>query len=171
MKILTNKQLDETLKDFIENSPFYYRSTKNFFNDLYNTGCRPSELLTPKNFYLFPDYIQLKTFKTGSLRKIPKSIISAEIETALLFDVEPYDNLTIDQFINEYRKNVKIHPVYCGNKVADLYLFRYNRAKLMHDENKPIGDIVNFFGWNNEAIAQRYINSTLVYDTSITYRR
>lgn len=155
--ILSNSALDKICQDIKNSKQFYWSSSKNFFSDLYVTGCRSMELLLPQKWKLVNDTIELTTLKTEALRVFPQSMLSMEFLEAIHNGHRPYRCLTYDQFTLEFRKVVNAHPIYAGKKKVDTYLFRYNRARKSFDETNDIVQVMDFFGWKSMEIANNYI--------------
>lgn len=155
--ILSNSALDTICIDVKNSNQFYWPSSKNFFSDLYMTGCRSTELLLPDKWKIVNDTIELTTLKTEAKRVFVLKNFSDEFIQAIERKERPYRCLTYDQFTLEFRKVVNAHPIYAGKKKVDTYLFRYNRARKAFNETNDIVQVMDFFGWKSMEIANNYI--------------
>lgn len=155
--ILSNSALDTICIDVKNSNQFYWEESKNFFEDLYKTGCRSTELLKPELWKYKNDCLELTTLKTGEIRIFDNSFFSNSFYSSILNGIHPYRGLTYDQFTLEFRKVINAHPIYAGKKKVDTYLFRYNRARKAFDETNDIVQVMDFFGWKSMEIAHNYI--------------
>jgi len=163
-KSISNYELDEILRQVIHSPLLLHHYSKDYFTDLYHTGCRSKELLCIERWTLYSDKAALNTFKTEAIRIFPVSLLSSELVAAIADRRQPYNGLTYDQLTREFRHVIRLHPIYAGDKIADTYLFRYNRARLEYDKTKNLQSVMDFFGWNSPAIASKYITTPLIYD-------
>lgn len=161
---LSHQRLDAVLTDLTNNQHFYYPSTSFYFQDLYFTGCRSTELLQPERWKRVGTVYELTTLKTEAKRTIPENLLSDTFKWSLAYGLDPYEGLTYDQLTLEFRKHILLHPIWSGSRIADTYLFRYNRARKMHDEGKKLPEIMDFFGWLSGSIASNYIHTPLIFD-------
>lgn len=155
--ILSNSALDKICKDVVNSNQFYWSSSKNFFSDLYMSGCRSMELLLPDKWKIIDDKIELTTLKTEAKRLFPLKNFSEEFQENIIKRQHHYRGLTYNQFTLEFRKVVNEHPIYMGKKKIDTYLFRYNRARKIFDETNDMVQLMDFFGWKSMEIAHNYI--------------
>lgn len=164
MRIINDTELNELLLEAISSKHHHWSATKYYLQDLYNTGCRSKELLDTSKWKVLPTVVQLTTSKTEAIRTFPKDLLSPifiySVENAVL----PYDWLTYDQLTREFRKVMRIHPIWSGDRIADTYLYRYNRARLMMKESGNLLTVMDFFGWYSPTIASKYITTPLTYD-------
>jgi len=161
---LSHSRLDALLSDLVNNQSFYYSSTTFYFQDLYFTGCRSTELLQLERWKRVGNVYELTTLKTEAKRIIPEQLLSDAFKWALAYSLEPYDGLTYDQLTLELRKHILLHPIWAGKRIADTYLFRYNRARKLFDEKKNLLEVMDFFGWLSPTIATNYIHAPLIFD-------
>lgn len=162
---LSDNQLNELLLEVIDNKFLYYSYAKDYFRDLYMTGCRSAEPLAIERWEYCNGMIVLQTFKSNSERLFQPTILSNSLLIAISDRTSPYNGLTYDQLTYEFRKVVRWHPIYSGNRIADTYLFRYNRAKQLFKQTNSISEVMKFFSWNTESIASHYVTAELTRKT------
>lgn len=163
-KKIEDTQLDDLLLNVINSEFLLHHYSKDFFSDLYITGCRSTELLKPEKWKLYSNQVQLTTLKTESLRTFPMSVLSSNFLSSLVDGISPYNGLTYDQATLEFRKVIQLHPIYSGDRIADTYLFRYNRARLEYRQKSDLLHVMKYFGWYSGNIAAQYITTPLIYD-------
>jgi len=166
-KLITNKELNSILLETINAKNHYYHHSKTYFNVLYITGCRTKEPLDISRWSYHSNKVYLNTFKTEAIRIFEAKSLPEHFVNCIYKQIKPFDQLTTHQFNLDFRKSIPIHPIYSGDKIADTYLFRYNRAKLMYDEGMMIPAIQDFFGWNSDDVCRRYIMTQLILNTDI----
>jgi len=162
-KILGVNELDLYIRDFIECGDFYYYQTRDFFKDLYITGCRPCELLEPERWSIKEGFYELITAKTGAVRKIPYHFLSDTFKGSLTDGYVMYDVLSYSKVQLEFKRLFPLPKVNIQGKVLELYLFRHNRAKVMYKETNDIKAVQLFFAWGSVNMAENYIFSTIEY--------
>jgi hypothetical protein len=163
-KQLTNTELDLLLQDVINSTLLLHNYSSDYFQDLYLTGCRSRELLLPDKWKLYSDKAALSTMKTEAIRIFPMSVLSSNFLSSLANGHSPYNGLTYDQLTKEFRTVVKLHPIYSGERIADTYLFRYNRARIEFAKRQNLKEVMDYFGWFSENVASKYITTPLIYD-------
>lgn len=163
-KQLTNKELDQLLVDVTQHGLHMFTETKYYFQDLYFTGCRSTEPLDITKWKVIGDKYVLQTHKTEALRTFDKSQLSRSLTYAIENNILPYGWLTYDQLTAEFRRVVRLAPIWSGNRPADTYLFRYNRARQLFEQTNDLREVMRFFGWQSPTIASNYITTPLIYD-------
>lgn len=166
MKVrISNSELNQMLITLLQECDYYYPQAGSYFQDLYNTGCRSTEPLSISQWNMTGDLITLKTHKTGEIRSLEQKLLSDDLIVSIMDKLPPYGGLTYDQLTAVFRKYISKHPIYSGNKVADTYLFRYNRARQMFEKTTSVKEVMKFFGWQSESNAMKYITTDLEYST------
>lgn len=163
-KIVDNKTLDDILTEVCFSPDHYYNISSSYFSDLYYTGCRSHEPLQIERWSYKNEKIELRTMKTNAIRKFDPTRLSNELLIAIAENRAPYYGLTYQQLTLEFRKLVRMHPIYAGDRIADTYLFRYNRARQMFENTNSITEVMLFFQWNSEQICNNYITRPLIYE-------
>lgn len=156
--------LDALLKDLLLSYNTYWTEAVYYFTDLYITGMRSKEPLAIDRWSYATDKYYLKTFKTEEVRTFDGNELSLSLKEGIENNKAPYGQLTYDQLTLEFRKLIKMHPIYCGGKVVDTYLFRYNRARQLMTKCQNLNEVMNYFQWKNPMIAMNYITAPLIYD-------
>lgn len=159
--IVTNEMLDNALQNLIVKPEFYYPQAQEYFMDMYNTGCRSTELLFPELWNINDDHAVLKTLKTGVLRYIQVNKLSTDFVECIRENIRPYAGLSHYQLEAEYKKHFELSNLHCGKKATQLYSFRYNRARIAYSELNDLSEVMSLMGWQNPEIAKGYINNTL----------
>lgn len=159
--IVTNEQLDTALQKLINDSKFYYPGVRDYFKDMYVTGCRSKELLFPELSSYDTGYVRLITFKTKQVRSFNIADLSQTLVEQARTGVKAYGGITSHQIMNEYKKHFGIVNLSCRTKMVELYSFRYNRARIEREAGKTDTEIMAFMGWNSKSVMDGYINNTL----------
>lgn len=162
---LSNNVLNELCIQIAKSKHFYYEGSTDYFTDLYLTGCRSTELLDISRWRKINDVYELTTLKTEAKRIIPQHLLSENFKVAQLENKKPYNQLTYDQLTLELRKVSPMHPIWSGKRIADTYLFRYNRARQHFTVSQNIFITMDFFGWLSTAIATNYVYTPLIFDS------
>lgn len=163
-KQLSNPELNLLLQEVINSTLHLHHFSADYFQDMYFTGCRSQELLQPHRWKLYSDKAALSTMKTEAIRIFQVHHLSNNFIVSLAEGHPPYNGLTYDQLTKEFRQVIKLHPIYSGNRIADTYLFRYNRARIEFEKRQNLLDVMDFFGWYSANIASKYITTPLIYD-------
>jgi hypothetical protein len=159
--IVTNERLDAALQALINDSKFYYPTVKDFFSDMYITGCRTKELLFPELVSYDSGTVKLLTFKTGTVRSFDEGVLSVTLVEQAKTGVKAYGGLSVHQIMNEYKRHFGLVNLSCGGKMVELYSFRYNRARIEREVGKTDIEIMTYMGWNSLSVMNGYINNTL----------
>ncbi len=167
--IITNQRLDKILRLLISQQTFYYEPARSYFEDLYNTGCRSQEPLAIERWKQNGKMVICNTSKTEAIRFFDESIISDDLRQSIYDGLPPYGGLTYDQLTAVFRRYITVHPIYSGKRIADTYLFRYNRARLIFDKTNSLEAVVDYFGWSNQDIAANYIITPLTFNDELPF--
>jgi hypothetical protein len=168
--ILSNSALDGMLKTIIEARSLYHHFAYSYFEDLYYTGCRSTEPLLIDRWFFKGNMVCLNTLKTEAVRFFIPEKLSNDLLISIVDKRAPYNGLTYDQLTFEFRKQLPKHPIYAGKRIADTYLFRYNRARQIFDNTNSLAAVQDFFGWNSMEMASNYVHQPLRYEPSIIKR-
>lgn len=161
---IENLELNDILLDVVKSKLLYWNESSYYFQDLYLTGMRSTEPLQIDRWKKDKGKYELTTLKTGLIRTFEPLELSANLRGAIEDKQPPYGHLTYDQLTAEFRRVVKLHPIYSGDKIADTYLFRYNRARQKWKEQSDLLKVMQYFSWQEPKIAMGYITTKLVYD-------
>lgn len=161
---LTNLELDTLLSDVTNHSLHLFTDTKYYFQDLYNTGMRSTEPLNINKWIVQDEKYILTTHKTEAKRIFTKKELSRSLTYAIENRILPYGWLTYDQLTAEFKRVIRLAPIYSGERPADTYLFRYNRARQLFQASGNLLVVMDYFGWYSPTIASKYITTPLIYD-------
>ena len=164
-KTLSDTELNQLLYNFTYQAMQHNIFAQMYFEDLYITGCRSTEPLQRDRWLYENGIFYLTTLKTNSPRKFQAQELSIDLILSIENNEMPYSGLTYDQLTALFRKHIAIHPIYAGDRIADTYLFRYNRARQMFKKTNSIAAVKDYFGWNSMEMAHSYITQPLVYKT------
>ncbi len=159
--IVTNERLNQALQDLINNGKFYYPGTRDFFNDMYVTGCRSKELLFAERTSYDNGFVRLITSKTAYIRSFDISNLSATLVQQAQTGIKAYGGITSHQIMNEYQRCISLKNLSCGSKAVELYSFRYNRARIEREAGKTDIEIMTYMGWQQLSVMNGYLNNTL----------
>lgn len=157
------QELSSAINTFVFHAPFYWYGAFYYFFDMWITGCRPIELLRPEALSLTADEVSIVTAKTGFVRTIPKAMLSINLIDALENGTRPYEGLTYDQLMNEFRRLFPLPKLYTEEKEVSMYVFRYNRAFELFRDGISVPDIQKYFAWENPDRASHYITRPLYF--------
>jgi hypothetical protein len=146
----------------------YYPVATNYFSDLYNTGCRPKELLAYERWaYIDDANIILTPFKGNSNRTFTINDISSNLLFAIINQVPPYDELTYRQLKAVLYKIIPVLLPQTADKSAIDYMFRYNKVKQLASQGKTDAEIQAIFGWFTLDYATLYRTQSLFTSTPV----
>lgn len=167
IKVVSDQELNSILLDLCLSPHLYYIESHLYFSDLYRTGCRSTELLNTELWQINTNYAYLTTLKTHEQRRFSLSELSTGFKDAIKYNSRPYGGLTYDQLTLELRRAIKLHPIYSGKRIADTYLFRYNKARRLMHQYKSISQVMEIMAWKSEEVANSYINTPLIYNPHV----
>jgi hypothetical protein len=149
MTLLTDSQLDDICLSLIGYPYTYYPGTADWCFDLYNTGCRPNEILDYTRWlYVNDSDIQLTPLKGNSTRFFTSANLSIELYNAVKFGFPPYESLTLRQLEYNMYNALSVTSIGTINKSAIAYIYRYNYVKLLHNASVSDADILTQMGWS-----------------------
>lgn len=162
MELLTNRQLND-LCSFLSTANYvYYPVATDFFLDLFNTGCRPNELVAVNRWSIAGNgTVQLMPLKGNDFRTFEVAEISPSLLFAIQYQIPPYDGLSLRQLQSVLKKIIPYLRPATVLKSAIAYIFRYNRVKQMSEAGKSVAGIQSSFGWSNPLMVTGYSNSVI----------
>lgn len=159
---ITDQQLNELCYYLTQTPYIYYPQTQTFFTDLYNTGCRPNELLeTVRWNYIDDDNIELTVEKQGTIRYFTAAQLSADLLFAVINQIDPYGSLTLRQLTWVEKKILPVPQVQTIEKSAITYIFRYNFIKQLHINGSTDDQIRDIMSWSIDFDPGIYYNQIL----------
>lgn len=159
---LTDQQI-ETVCNIVSQTAYrYYPVSRDFFQDLYNTGCRPSELVDVGLWhYVDDDNIILDTLKDNADRYFTSNDLSDSLYFAVINDIAPYDGLTLRQLESVLYKILPYISIQTEVKSAISYVFRYNYVRKLYNAGMPALDIQHQMGWSSTALVYSYSQAAI----------
>jgi hypothetical protein len=139
--------------------PPFYSIVSDFVNDLYATGCRPTELIQTNRWVqslIDINYWTMQPQKGNNTREILKSSVSNNLNQAIINQVKPYQQLTVRQLEYSMKQIIPVGHIYKETKEMVSYIFRYNRVKILLGTGATNGQIQTFFGWLNPPMPWNY---------------
>src|SRR3569832_2068547 len=147
---ITDTELDQLCYYLTQTPYIYYPDTQIFLTDLYNTGCRPNELLEIARWnYISPSQIELTVEKQGTLRIFTESDLSSNLLFAIQNSIAPYSSLTLRQLTWVEKKILPVPQVQTADRSAITYIFRYNYVKKLHNAGKTDAEIRDIMSWSS----------------------
>ena len=144
--------------------PPFYSIVSDFVNDLYTTGCRPTELIQTNRWIqsiIDANYWTMQPQKGNNTREILKSSISTNLNQAIINQVRPYQHLTVRQLEYSMKQIIPVGTITKDTKEMVSYIFRYNRVKILLGKGATNGQIQTFFGWLNPPLPWNYGSAQL----------
>jgi integrase len=164
MPELTYTDLDDLCKSYLEVLPFYGQPEQVYFQILYDTGCRPAEIIRP-NLWTWDGFgvVTLQPLKGNNSRKV---YLSGDYPLVIEYFAagETYlSDYSIGKFRFIWDKFNGYGQLTNRNKGIDLYCFRnryvkYLKFKLgLQDE-----EIQQIMGWTNSHLPGIYYNAEIL---------
>lgn len=145
------------------NKPLYYRVTKEYYSDLYNTGCRPTEPFLIDRWNIAGDNVLLTPLKGNNQRVIASNLISNSLYEAISQSKAPYNGISLHQMRLQFKRQFPLPQLFHESKPIDFYAFRYFKAKQLQSDGKSNREIQSHFGWTNSALVQVYTGAAIYY--------
>lgn len=161
MDILSNTYLDEICLSIIDKASTAILK-QHYYLFLYNTGCRPSEPLTPSTFIARNiNQTIIQPLKNNNLRYIdnyliPPSIYSEENGNMSYLYSKDYDTL-----LTTFNRLRPVGITMTNIKGSSLYLFRYNYVRKLSDLGLTPTEITTKMGWKNPNLVHSYLNKSI----------
>jgi len=160
--LLTDSELDLCCDWLRDQVYIYYPVASSFMNDLYNTGCRPQELLDQTLWiYNSPTDVELTPLKGNSTRTFLEADLSASLIYAIQNNIKPYNSLTLRQLTSVMKKMITWFKIETVDKSAIDYGFRYNVIKKLHNAGSTDAAIQAVFGWSSSLMPASYYGQSL----------
>jgi hypothetical protein len=156
---IDNTQLNLICQFYTTTKPPFYSLVQSAMQDLYNTGCRPSEIIKFDLWQQDPgnsDNWQLQPLKGNNIRTIPKNLLSDSLNYAIQNQIKPYQGLTVRQIEYSMKQIAPFGVVTTDDKFAICYCFRYNKVRLLLAEGYDQSFISQYFGWIEPTIQAQY---------------
>lgn len=170
MQLITDEELDIICQFVVNYPPPFYTITTSFLQDLYNTGCRPMELLMIDRWTTTPgdsSTYTLDPLKGNNPRIISKSLLSENLIYAIDNSIAPYQNLSLRQLEYSMKKVFPVERIYAETKIIVAYPFRYNRVRKALASGMTQSQISIMFGWVSPTINATYSTQDLYIDGGV----
>lgn len=165
MPIMTYLELDNSLKAVQNPVSNYDTLLFDYFENMYNTGCRPEELL---NINLWESStaaaVTLFPLKGNNARVIPRLQLTSYLNSAINAGTVLYSPLTYRRFRYHFKKFYFYSGTAIGAKDVELYLFRHRYVKSLNLAGYTDLQIQALMGWTNLSIVSNYVNSVITRD-------
>jgi integrase len=163
-QLITDAELDITCQSMASTTPQYNPVVQDYMRDLYATGARPAELTDQTLWtYINNNSSILDTLKGNNDRDIESFLLSNSLLFAIQNNIRPYNSLSIRQLEFVMKRIITPSIIGTNNKSAISYIFRYNKAKLLHNGGSTDLQIQTYFGWNDIAMAATYYNQDIFF--------
>lgn len=140
----------------------YYQVSQAYRQDLYNTGCRPMELLQPDRWSITgANEATMQPLKGNNPRTIQKTLLSDELLFAIDNQVPPYQGLSLRQLSSVTKKIIPVLMPSAGSKSAIDYIFRYNYVKRLHNAGASDAAIQAKMGWISALLPASYYTQSI----------
>lgn len=160
--LVTDNELDLLCQWLSQQTYIYYPVATDFILDLYNTGCRPMELLTQGLWnYVSSTDIELTPLKGNNTRTFTEAELSNGLVYAIQNDIRPYNALSLRQLTSVMKKIITWFKLETADKSAIDYAFRYNKVKQLHNAGNSDATIQTIFGWIEPAMPASYYSQDL----------
>ena len=137
MQVITNKELNSTLLEFLEGLSYYYPATKTIFQLLYDKGFRSIEVNDLQRFTIVNEnQIRFKPAKNNRYRTFLVSDFPSDFIAAIRNHSPKYISISCNTMRYTFNNLYKYRKVFSGNKEISLHLFRYNFCRKLLDSGE-----------------------------------
>ena len=145
MQVITNRELNSTLLEFLEGLDYFYPATKPLFQLLYNKGFRSIEVNDLQRFTIVSETeLRYKPAKNNRYRTFLISDFPSDFIAAIRNHSPKYISISCNTMRYTFNNLYKYRKVFSGDKAISLHLFRYNFCRKLFDS-----------GETNEQIAEK----------------
>ena len=137
MQVITNRELNSTLLEFLEGLSYYYPATKTIFQLLYDKGFRSIEVNDLQRFTIDNEnQIRFKPAKNNNYRTFLISDFPSDFIAAIRNKSSKYISISCNTMRYTFNNLYKYRKVFSGNKEISLHLFRYNFCRKLLDSGE-----------------------------------
>ena len=134
MQVITNRELNSTLLEFLEGLDYFYPATKPLFQLLYDKGFRSIEVNDLQRFTIDNEnQIRFKPAKNNNYRTFLISDFPSDFIAAIRNHSPKYISISCNTMRYTFNNLYKYRKVFSGNKEISLHLFRYNFCRKLLD--------------------------------------
>lgn len=147
MQVITNRELNSTLLEFLEGLSYYYPATKTIFQLLYDKGFRSIEVNDLQRFTIVNEnQIRFKPAKNNRYRTFLVSDFPSDFIAAIRNHSPKYISISCNTMRYTFNNLYKYRKVFSGDKEISLHLFRYNFCRKLLDSGETIEQIAGKLG-------------------------
>ncbi len=134
MQVITNKELNSTLLEFLEGLDYFYPATKPLYQLLYDKGFRSIEVNDLQRFTIVNEnQIRFKPAKNNHYRTFLIEDFPLDFIAAIRNHSPKYISISCNTMRYTFNNLYKYRKVFSGDKAISLYLFRYNFCRKLYD--------------------------------------
>ena len=134
MQVITNKELNSTLLEFLEGLDYFYPATKPLFQLLYDKGFRSIEVNDLQRFTIVSETeLRFKPAKNNHYRTFLIEEFPADFIEAIRNKSPKYLSISCNTMRYTFNNLYKYRKVFSGDKEISLHLFRYNFCRKLYD--------------------------------------
>jgi integrase len=164
MPELSYSELDDLCKSYLEVLPFYGQPEQIYFQILYDTGCRPAEVIRP-NLWTWQgnSVVKLQPLKGNNSRTISLSGDYPLVIEYFAAEETFLSNYSIGKFRFMWDKFNTYGQLTNKNKGIDLYCFRNRYVKYLKTrQGLTDEEIQRALGWTNSHLPGIYYNAAIL---------
>ena len=137
MQVITNKELNSSLLEFLGGLDYYYPATKTIFQLLYDKGFRSIEVNDLQRFTIVNEnQIRFKPAKNNNYRTFLISDFPSDFIAAIRNHSPKYISISCNTMRYTFNNLYKYRKVFSGDKEISLHLFRYNFCRKLLDSGE-----------------------------------
>ena len=134
MQVITNKELNSTLLEFLEGLDYFYPATKPLYQLLYDKGFRSIEVNDLQRFTIVSETeLRFKPAKNNHYRTFLIEEFPADFIEAIRKNSPKYLSISCNTMRYTFNNLYKYRKIFSGNKEISLHLFRYNFCRKLLD--------------------------------------
>jgi hypothetical protein len=165
MQVLTFQELDNYCSSFIRAYPNYGVYVNDYFQLLYNVGCRSSEPHNVTKWAINQDAtVKLIPLKHNNFRTLEPQNIPSNFYTAIENQEKYFDNYSIAKFRYIFNKYRTLPQLFVDRKEIDLYIFRYRYVKSLYLQGFTKPQIQSMMGWTNSGMVDEYLYAEIYFN-------
>ncbi len=165
MRILSNRDLDKSLNNFLQSSMVLHPETAVCYQLMYDFGFRFIEVFEPKRWFLKEEEQYLiDTAKKSNNRLIMVDSIPLIYQLMISEGISLVPEFRYLSAARNFKKYYDFRNVKVGHKGVSLHLFRYNKARMLSMSGMSDQEVADYFGEVSLSNMQLYIDSIITAD-------
>jgi len=142
LQVITNKELNSTLLEFLEGLDYFYPATKPLYQLLYDKGFRSIEVNDLQRFTIVNEtQIRFKPAKNNHYRTFLIEDFPADFIAAIRNNSPKFISISCNTMRYTFNNLYKYRKVFSGDKEISLHLFRYNFCRKLYDSGESCEQI------------------------------